>query len=213
MWISAWSKWHRWGYNWPLFREHPLSYLVQNSPLIQHENWVVPWVLREMIVSILARTWYYCEYVCLIMKCEGTDIVRPGRCRMVRGCGSLLKVLLCHCWMSYIYIYTYVCLCVCVCVCLCVCVCKRWSLVIWASHYRLPSRCGGVKVLHGEIVRPESTHFREFMCPIRKCGPSPTTTTKFGHNHIILSMIESGICQWMHPHWPLSTQTANSSHK
>ena len=27
-----------------------------------------------MIVSILARTWYYCEYVCLIMKCEGTDI-------------------------------------------------------------------------------------------------------------------------------------------
>ena len=74
-------------------------------------------MLREMIVSILARTWYYCEYVCLIMKCEGTDIVRPGRCRMVRGCGSLLKVLLRHCWMSYIYIY--ICLFVCVCVYVC----------------------------------------------------------------------------------------------
>ena len=73
-------------------------------------------MLRVMIVSILARTWYYCEYVCLIMKCEGTDIVRPGRCRMVRGCGSLLKVLLCHCWMSYIYIYIHMFVCVCVCV-------------------------------------------------------------------------------------------------
>ena len=68
-------------------------------------------------MSILARTWYYCEYVCLIMKCEGTDIVRPGRCRMVRGCGSLLKVPLLD--VVYIYIHMFVCVCVCVCVYVC----------------------------------------------------------------------------------------------
>ena len=68
VWNYAWSKWDRWGYKWPLFREHSLWFLIQ------HENWVVPWLLREMIVSILVWTWYYCEYVCLIMKCEGTDI-------------------------------------------------------------------------------------------------------------------------------------------
>ena len=86
--------------------------------------------------------------------------------------------------LDVVYIYTYVCLCVCVCLCVYVCVCRRWSLVIWASHYRLPSRCGGVKVLHGEIVCPESTHFREFMCPIRLSGCSLTTYSYHGYSHI-----------------------------
>ena len=51
---------------------------------------------------LLARTCYYCEYVCPIMKCEGTDTERP-----------VLPIAGCH-----IYIHVFVCVCVCVCVCL-----------------------------------------------------------------------------------------------
>ena len=56
----------------------------------------------------LSRTCYYREYVCPIMKCEGTDTERP-----------VLPIAGCH-----IYIYTCVCLCVCVCVSMCVFVCE-----------------------------------------------------------------------------------------
>ena len=55
---------------------------------------------------LLVRTCYYCEYVCPIMNCEGTDTERPG---------------ITHCWLSYIYIYIHVFVCVCVCLCARVC--------------------------------------------------------------------------------------------
>ena len=49
------------------------------------------------------------EYVCPIMKCEGTDTER-----------SVLPIAGCH-----IYIHVFVC----VCLCVYVCVCRRWLLV------------------------------------------------------------------------------------
>ena len=97
------------------------------------------------------------------------------------GTGENLAV---RCWLSYIYIYIYTCVCLCLFVCVCVYVSmfvRDGHFVIWASHYRLPSRCVGVKPPppHGEIVCPESTHFHEFMCLLDKCGGTHTTTDMF----------------------------------
>ena len=52
---------------------------------------------------LLERTCYYCEYVCPIMKCGGTDTERP-----------VLPIAGCH-----IYIHVFVCVCVSVCLCVC----------------------------------------------------------------------------------------------
>ena len=112
-------------------------------------NWVVPWVHLFFCVRVklawsskVLSLWNHKAKAllaasdidaCWTKKNKENILIFEGCC----SCWERAVLLGCH-----IYIYTCVCLCVCVYVSMFV---RDGHFVIWANHYRLPSRCVGVK--------------------------------------------------------------------